>query len=193
MNHYGVILQKLREINQLTIKQAAQRIERSSGWLSQIENGKGAARLNAVEFERIVKLYEGEPYRKQFGGWITRSKLLPTTTKTISFDGSVIKHLRIKAKMTLAEAARKVEISYGHLSDIENGEKRLSEELRNRLMKIYGYSPASFRNFTDEDKRAKNIPVAFKLEMLLRKLSEQETEKVFQFAFEQFQQNKIKK
>lgn len=43
MNHYGVILRKLREINRLPIKEAAKKIERSAGWLSEIENGKGAA------------------------------------------------------------------------------------------------------------------------------------------------------
>ncbi|MFZ4403014.1 MAG: transcriptional regulator [Pseudobdellovibrionaceae bacterium] len=182
MNHYGVILKKLRELKKLTIKQAARQIERSAGWISEIENGKGAARLNEIEFERIVKIYDGEPYRKQFGGWITRSKLALTPSKEISFDGSILKYLRTKAKMTLAEASTKVGVSYGHLSDIENGEKGLSDELKNRLMIIYGYSPASFRNFTDQDKRANKIPTQFKLDVLLRKLNESEIEKVFEFV-----------
>ena len=183
MNHYGVILQKLRELNKLTIKQAAQQINRSVGWISQIENGKAAARLNAIEFERIVKVYNGEPYRKQFGGWITRAKLAPPPSIEISFDGSILKYLRTKAKMTLSEASTKVGVSYGHLSDIENGQKGLSDELKNRLVKAYGYSPASFRNFTSEDKRAKNIPTQYKLEVLLKKLDESEIETVFEFSY----------
>jgi len=59
MDHYGVVLRKLRELNQLPIKQAAARIKRSAGWLSEIENGRGAARIHPQEFERIVAAYGG--------------------------------------------------------------------------------------------------------------------------------------
>lgn len=185
MNHYGVILRKLRELNQLTIKQAAQQIERSSGWISEIENGKGAARLKASEFEKIVEAYNGEEYRKQFGGWITRAKLQDQAPREVSFNGPILKYLRTKAKLTIEQAAKKAGLSKGHLSDMENGVKRLSDDLRDKLMRIYGYSPASFRNFTDADKRAKNIPTRYKLNLLLGKLNESEVEKVFAFVFEQ--------
>jgi transcriptional regulator with XRE-family HTH domain len=50
MNHYGVILRKLRELKRLPLKQAAKRIERSAGWLSEIENGKGAARIPTFRY-----------------------------------------------------------------------------------------------------------------------------------------------
>ena len=56
MNHYGVILRQLRLLNKLQIKQAAARIERSARWLSEIENGKGSARIFPQEFERSCPL-----------------------------------------------------------------------------------------------------------------------------------------
>ncbi len=185
MNHYGIILRKLRELNSFTVKQAAKKIGRSSGWISQIENGKGLARLAQDEFERIVTAYNGEPYRKQFGAWIARSKIKESTVDDINFDGSILKYLRRKANLTLEVASKKAEISFGHLSDLENGEKRISENLKNRLLKIYGYSSASFRNFTGEDKRANNIPVRYKLDILLRKLNSTDVEKVFNFINDQ--------
>lgn len=182
MDHYGIILRKLREINQLTVKNAAQKIGRSSGWISQIENGKGLVRLDETEFERIVGLYNGEAYRKQFGAWISRSKMNKKTIEYVSFDGSILKYLRNKGGLTLIEAAKTAGISFGHLSDLENGEKCVSEEIKNRLMKVYGYSPLSFRNFTGEDKRAKNIPVRYKLDLVLRKLKDSDIEAVFNFV-----------
>jgi len=185
MDYYGVILRKLRELNHLTVKQAARQIGRSAGWISQIENCKGAARLKESEFERIVAAYNGEPYRKQFGGWITRTKLdEKQDPREIVFDGSILKYLREKADFTLEKAAKKVGISKGHLSALESGRKRLSLELRNKLLQVYGYSPASFKNFTTEDKRAKNIPVRYKLDILLGKLSDNEIEKVFSYTLE---------
>ncbi|OQW48814.1 MAG: hypothetical protein A4S09_13530 [Proteobacteria bacterium SG_bin7] len=182
MDHYGVILRKLREINRLTVKHAAQKIGRSSGWISQIENGKGLVRLDEIEFERIVGLYNGEAYRKQFGAWISRSKINQQVAKEIVFDGSILKYLRNKAGLTLIEAAKSVGISFGHLSDLENGEKSVSEDIKNHLMKVYGYSPLSFRNFTGDDKRANNIPVRYKLGIALRKMSDSDIEAVFNFV-----------
>lgn len=189
MNNYGVILRKLRELNRLTIKQAARRIERSAGWLSEIENGKGAARIHPQEFERVVAAYKGEPYRKQFGIWVAKAHK-PTSTRTeIEFSGSVLKYLRKKAHLTLADAAKKMGLSKSYLSALENGVKPLSTELRNQLMLVYGYSPSSFKNFATEDKRAKNIPIRYKLDLLLRQMDEPRIEKVFAFALESIDQS----
>lgn len=74
MKNYGVILRKLREINRLTMKEAGARIGRSAGWLSEIENGKGASRLLPSEFELIVSAFGGEAYKKQFSLWIAKAK-----------------------------------------------------------------------------------------------------------------------
>jgi transcriptional regulator with XRE-family HTH domain len=179
MDHYGVILRKLREINQLPIKQAAAKIERSAGWLSEIENGKGAARIHPQEFERIVAAYGGEPYRKQFGIWVAKQHKPDRSSQEISFSGAILKYLRKKAKLTIEEAAKRAALSKCYLSYLENGVRPFSLELRNRLLGIYGYRPSSFKNFTTEDKRAKNIPVRYKLEILLGQLDEQRLEQLF--------------
>ncbi|MFP5458504.1 MAG: hypothetical protein ACLGG7_07210, partial [Bacteriovoracia bacterium] len=85
----------------------------------------------------------------------------------------------------IGDAAGKVGLSSCYLSYLETGVKPLSNDLRDKLMRLYGYSPASFKNFTTEDKRSKNIPTRYKLGVLLRHLSEAEIEKVFAFALEQ--------
>ena len=186
MSHYGVILRKLRELNQLSIKEAAKRVGRSAGWLSEIENGKGAARIHPQEFERIVAAYDGEPYRKQFGIWAAKAHKPTSAPREIQFSGSVLKYLRNKAKLTLEAAAQEAGLSKCYLSYLENGVKPLSNDLRDRLMQVYGYSPSSFKNFTTEDKRAKNIPVRYKLDLLLKQMDETRIQKVFAFALESF-------
>lgn len=187
MNHYGVILRKLRELKRLPIKEAAKRIERSAGWLSEIENGKGAARIHPQEFERIVAAYDGEAFRKQFGIWVAQANKPATALKDIQFTGPVLRYLREKANLSLGAAARQVGLSVCYLSYLETGVKPLSNDLRDRLMRIYGYSPVSFKNFTTEDKRSKNIPTRYKLGVLLRHMGEGEIERVFAFALEQSQ------
>lgn len=185
MNHYGVILKKLRELKRLPIKEAAKHIGRSAGWLSEIENGKGEARIHSQEFDRIVGLYGGEPYRKQFTIWIAQAHKPAPGLREIQFTGPVLRYLREKAKLSLKKAAEQAKLSVCYLSYLETGVKPMSNDLRDKLMKIYGYSPASFKNFTTEDKRSKNIPTKYKLEVVLRCLTEVEIEKVFAFALEQ--------
>jgi len=184
MENYGVILRKLREINKLKMKEAAQRIGRSPGWLSEVENGKGASRLLPSEFERIVQAYGGETYKKQFGIWIAKSKTPATLPKDMAFSGAILKYLRKKAKLTLLEAAQKVGVSRAYLSAIETGRRPVLTETRNQLMGIYGYSPSSFKNFATEDKRAKNIPIRYKLDLLLFGMGDAEVEHLFERAKE---------
>lgn len=183
MNHHGVILRKLRMINQLSIKDAAQRIGRAAGWLSEVENGKGSARIHSQEFDRVVGIYGGEAYRKHFPLWVASScKKQEVIKKDIEFTGSILKYLRKKTGITLETAADKVGLSKSYLSYLEGGMKPVSLELRNRLMRCYGYSPSSFRNFATEDKRAKNIPIRYKLGQLLKQMDETQVSEVFGFA-----------
>lgn len=149
------------------MKEAAQRIGRSPGWLSEVENGKGAARLMPSEFERIVQAYGGEKYKRQFAIWIAQSKAPPAPPKDMAFSGAILKHLRKKAKLTLFEAAKRIGVSRAYLSALETGRRPVLTHTRNQLMGIYGYSPSSFKNFASEDKRAKNIPIRYKLDLLL--------------------------
>jgi transcriptional regulator with XRE-family HTH domain len=182
MEHYGVVLKNLRVLQKLPIKAAAAKIGRSAGWLSEVENEKGQARIHRQEFERIVAAYGGESYRKQFGIWVARAHKPIAPTRDASFGGAVLKYLRKKGGLSLSAAAKEVGLSACYLSAIETGSKPLSADLRDKLMGVYGYSPASFKNFTTEDKRAKNIPVRYKLVLLLKQLDEGKIEKVLSFA-----------
>jgi transcriptional regulator with XRE-family HTH domain len=182
MNHYGVILRQLRLRNQLQMKEAARRVGKSTGWLSQAENGKGKARLQPQEFERIVTAYGGEAYRKQFGQWIALSHRLRSPAKDICLGGAVLKFLRKKAKFSLEAAAKDSGLSKSYLSRIETGSKSLPQPLWDKLMKLYGYSPSSFKNFTTEDKRAKNVPARYRLTALLNQMDDSRIEKILGFS-----------
>ncbi len=182
MNSYGVILRKLREINKQPLKRAAKSIGRSAGWLSEIENGRGHARIGPEEFEQIIASYNGQPYRKQFGAWIAQTQKSKVSSKPISFDGAILRYLREKKKMSLDLAAKSVGLSGTHLCNLEKGKRSVSPCLRDKLLFVYGYSPSSFKNFTTEDKRAKNIPARYKLEILLNQLSAICIDIVFQNA-----------
>lgn len=184
MTNYAVVLRKLRELNQLTVHQAAKVISRSAGWLSEIENGRGEARIGLEEFERIVAAYGGQKYRDKFSLWIANARKPKASAKPASFDGAILRYLREKVGMNVETASSKAGLSYTHLSNLENGRRRISTEIRNHLLQLYGYSPASYRNFTTEDKRAKNIPVRYKLNILLTQMQDEFIEKVFAFALQ---------
>ncbi len=55
MKNPGVVLRKLRERNNLKIKEAAKLIGRSVGWLSGVENEAQACRLKESEYQRILQ------------------------------------------------------------------------------------------------------------------------------------------
>lgn len=183
MSSYGVVLRKLRELNKQPLKQAAKVIGRSAGWLSEIENDRGAARIGLEEFERIVAAYNGQGYRKQFGIWVAQAHK-PQSPKEITFDGAILRHLREKSNLSLEKAAKAIGLSGPHLCNLEKGRRTISSAVRDMLMKTYGYSPTSFKNFATEDKRAKSIPTRYKLDLLLRQLGESGIETVFTFALQ---------
>lgn len=182
MEHYGVVLKNLRVLHKLPIKAAAKKIGRSAGWLSEVENEKGQARIHPQEFERIVAAYGGESYRKLFGIWVARAHKPVAPARDTFFGGAVLKYLRKKAGLSLDAAAKEVGLSACYLSLMETGGKPLPASLRDRLMQVYGYSPASFKNFTTEDKRSKNIPSRYKLTLLLKQLNDAKVDQVLGFA-----------
>lgn len=182
MKGYGVILRQLRLLNKQQVKEAARLIGKSAGWISEIENGKGAARIHPQEFERIVAAYGGERYRKHFGLWVAKAPNPSGSAKDICLSGAILKYLRKKAKVPLRAAAKEVGLSACYLSCIETGAKPLPASLRDRLMRVYGYSPASFRNFESEDKRARNVPVRYRVATLLRQMDDAAIERVLNFA-----------
>jgi transcriptional regulator with XRE-family HTH domain len=191
MDQQGVVLRKLRQLNGLSVKQASEKIGRSGGWLSEIENGRGSARIHSREFERIVSVYDGERYRKQFSIWIANAhKTGHGNEYEISFTGAVLKFVRIKAGYRLTAAAQSLGMGKSQLSKIEHGQCAVSNELRDRVMRFYGYSPASFKNFASEDKRAKSVPVQFKLDILLNHMSSKAIEALFSTAIQIHQQHR---
>lgn len=182
MESNGVILRKLRELKRLKIKEAAALIGRGAGWLCEVENGKGNARLFPSEFDRIVELYGGNAYKNQFGGWVKKAKAPPIPIQNKVFSGAILKYLRKKAKLTLLEATQRTGISRTHISAIETGRRNVPNKIRDTLMEAYGYSPVSFRNFATEDKRAKNIPTRYKLDLLLLQMDELRIQVLFNAA-----------
>ncbi len=50
MENHGIIIQHLRLLAGLSVRQASKKIQRSLGWLSEIENNNGRSRLTENEF-----------------------------------------------------------------------------------------------------------------------------------------------
>ena len=185
MTNYGVVLRKL---NQLPIKQAAKLVGRSAGWLSEIENDRGEARIGLDEFERIIQAYGGQKHRDKFKIWIANAHRPALSRPAIGFDGAILRYLREKADLSGEEVSRDIGVSKSHLCNLEKGRRYISAELRNKLLQLYGYSPSSYRNFTTEDKRAKNIPIRYKLDILLTQLREESIEELFKIALQKSNQ-----
>ncbi len=179
MNNYGLIIKLLRQLQGHSIKTAARIIGKSVGWLSEIENGKGLARINETEFERIIRELDGLKYRSQFKTWVATQKAKGKVNR--STHGAILKQVRVSNSWTLHQAAQKVGISSPYLCSLENGHKPIKLEMRNRIMRAYGYSPSSFCNLSANEKRAKSVPARYKINTLLNQLDAPALERVLQF------------
>ncbi len=192
MKNPGVVLQKLRKKNNLKLKEAAKLIGRSVGWLSGIENEAQACRLEELEYQRILRLYNAEDHQKLVHACLSQIRKPDHGGRAIAYDGSILKYLRKKAGKTVIAVASEMECAPSLLSQIENGKRTVRVEMRNHLLRAYGYSPESFKNFYSREKRALNVPARFHLEILLPHLTEQMTLAVFDFAAELLVQSKTK-
>lgn len=188
MNNYGLILKQLRQLNRLTLKSTAKLIGKSVGWFSEVENGRGQSRLSEKEFERIVLLLHGDKHRELFKTWVALAKIKNRADR--SLDGPVLKHVRKKKHLSLVEASQLVGISKRYLSNLENGHRSVKLEMRNRIMKAYGYNQTSFRNFTSDDKRAGSVPVRYKIGVLLNQIEEENLLKIFNFIIDEVPRKK---
>ena len=183
MNSYGVVLRKLRVINKEQMKVAAKRVGRSVGWLCEVENQTGKARITEEEFRRILSLYGGDKYsEKDFALWIANAARAKPRNEEVSFDGAILKYLRFKRQMTLKEAGLAIGVTKSCMAKTEVGACKVTVERRNQLLKVYGYSPSSYKNFYSRNKRALNVPALFKLDILLRGFDEKKRLEVFDFA-----------
>ena len=183
LENHGLILRELRKLQGLSVRKTAEKIERAIGWLSEIENGKGTARLTEIEFDRIVDALDGNKYRAMFKTWVANQKNQDQINKT--YDGAVLKFIRIKKRLNLQEAAGLIGISIGYLCKLETGQKPMTVKLRYKMMECYGYNPTSFKNLATDPVRSKAVPLAYKFEILLRTLNAAQVESIYATALSQ--------
>lgn len=182
MDNYGLILKHIRKLSCLSLHATAKKIGKSAGWLSEVENGKGLARITEHEFQRIVECLDATKHRPMFRTWVANLKNRERVNKT--FDGAVFKFIRKKQDCTLSKAAKLIGISKGQLSKIESGQKIITVGERGKIMRAYGYTPSSFKNLATDPVRSKVVPIRFKLQILLRNIPAGQIETVFKFIQE---------
>lgn len=180
LENHGALLRELRKRAKMSLQIVANKLGRSSGWLSEVENGVGTSRLNSREFDRLVDVLGFSKDRHQFKTWMAGLKNQERASK--AFDGAVLKFIRIKKGVSLTAAAKRLGVSKGYLSKIETGLVPVSLERRNQLMIAYGYSPSSFKNLSTDPLRSKAVPSRFKFEIMLQTISPEAAEHIFQAA-----------
>lgn len=180
LENSGIILRQLRKIAGLSVQNAAQLIGRSSGWLWEIESGSGRCRLTPEEFEKIVQALNGSKHRPMFRTWVANHKNLERIDKT--FDGAVLKFIRKKKDITLKQAAKLTGLSCGYLSKMESGSKPIQLEMRNKIMKAYGYSPSSFKNLATDPVRSKAVPKEYKFKIISQILNSEKLDEIYSLA-----------
>ena len=178
--NYGLIISHLRHQSHLSVRKFAKKIGCSVGWLSEIENSKGTARLTEAGFNKIVDLLDEGKQREMFRTWVANHKNKERIDRTL--DGAVLKFIRIKKEFRLEKAAKSLGISSGYLSKIERGTKPASLEIRQNLMRVYGYNPSSFKNLSSDPIRSKAVPISYKLGILMNRLPENQLENVFNYV-----------
>ncbi|MCC7405285.1 MAG: helix-turn-helix transcriptional regulator, partial [Bdellovibrionales bacterium] len=99
----------MRKTQGLSLQQAAEKLNRSAGWLSEVENSRGRSTIDREEFERVIGLLNGDKHRDMFRTWISNQLNLERVDRT--FDGAVLKHVRLKQELRLKEAAKKLGMS----------------------------------------------------------------------------------
>lgn len=185
LENHGPLLRELRKRAGISLQILAERVGRSSGWMSEIENGVGTCRLSGREFDRIVDVLGFTKDRHLFKTLMAGLKNQERSSKV--FDGAVLKFIRIKKGLSLRDVARKLGLSAGYLCKLEKGFAPISLERRNQLMVAYGYSPSSFKNLSTDPVRSKAVPSAFKFEILLQNISSEAAERIFQAALDDHQ------
>ena len=177
LENHGVIIRHLRQRKELSLRKCSNIINKSIGWLSEVENASGNSKLTEEEFDRIVSTLGGDKDRAMFKTWVAKHKNKDNGDKT--FDGAVLRYIRKKKGISLVDASASTGLSIGYLSKLETGLKAMTLELRNLIMQAYGYRPSSFKNLSKDPKRSKAVPIEYKLNILLKKMSEDEIKDIF--------------
>jgi len=178
--NYGLIIWHLRKQAGLSIQKLAERVGKSSGWISEVENSSGTCRLTESEFARIVELLDGEKHREMFRTWVANHHNASRVDRT--FDGAIIRYIRIKNGLSIKKASQLTGLSCGYLSKLEVGKKPMNFEMRKRLMLAYGYNPSSFKNLSADPVRSKAVPLIYKLKILLAHMHEDQVKAIYGFA-----------
>jgi transcriptional regulator with XRE-family HTH domain len=176
----GVVIRKLREIEGLSVQQFAKRIGKSRGWVSEVEGGVGRCRASDEEVNRIVELLGASKHRPMFRTWVANHKNAERVDR--GFEGAILKFVRVKRGLRLEDVATEAGVSPCFLSKIENGHKPPPLAVRNRVLIACGYSPGSFKNLSTDPVRSKAVPNSYKLNILLKKLSEPQITEIFDLA-----------
>lgn len=178
--NYGLILKILRQKSGLSVREHSKRINKSPGWLSEVENGRGLAKLSESEFERIIALLGATGHRAYFKTWVANHRNAERVDR--SMEGAILKFVRVKKGLRLEVVAANAAVSACYLSRVENGHKPPPLELRNRILIACGYSPTSFKNLSSDPIKSRAVPYSYKLNILLKKLPEEKIAEVFGFA-----------
>ncbi len=182
MTNYGVILKKIRNEKKLSLRQAALKINRGLGWLSEVENNKPRAKITKKEFDRIVHAYgANNDIRKH---QLQINAIHRSNDCRVWYEGAILKHLRKRSNLDLKAAASLIGISLGYLSNLENSHKPIDVELRQKILYAYGYKATSYRNYTNKKSRLSSISVESRMRSLINNLDKQKLEMVFQYATE---------
>jgi len=176
----GVVIRKLREIEGLSVQQFAKRVGKSRGWVSEVESGVGRCRVSEQELNRIVELLGAAKHRPMFRTWVASHRNAERIDR--SLEGAILKFVRVKRGLRLEDVAADAGVSTCYLSKIENGHKPPPFEVRNRILIACGYSPGSFKNLSADPVRSKAVPSSYKLNILLKKLSESQVSEIFELA-----------
>ena len=174
MNHRSVILKKIRQDKKLTLRQAAPVINRSSGWLSEVENNKKRAFIDEKEFKRIISCYQAEADLKRYQLWAATQR--KQQNKRNWFEGAIFKHLRKKRGLSLAEASSRLGISKSHLANIEASRKIVTAECKEKIFVAYNYKRSSYYNFTNIESHRNSIDVELRLKSLLSNMKKDQLE-----------------
>lgn len=181
MNKFGLILKRVRQEKNIPLKKAAVLIGKSPSWLSEIENSRGKSSLRDDEYRRIMEIYGGDAYNRQFATWMRLGYWKERSLTDFSEIGTILRYIRIQKKMTLKQASQKSGLSIWSICRIENGTTHTTDEILITFCKAYGYKQESLKNFYREDKAKKSVPIVWKIKSVLKFLSESQSNELWAF------------
>lgn len=182
MKNQAAVLKKLRELNGLSIKEAAKLFNCSVGWLCGVENESLKCKITEEELQRLLSLYAYEKHSDNIRQWLSMRTIETARLEVSAFDGAVLRHLRKKSGRTLVETARILDCSVGDVAKLELGYRKIHKSKRDILMVALGYSSNTFNNYTSKERLGETVPAEYRLKIILRKLDEKKMNSVLEFA-----------